>query len=187
MKNIRVKNLLIVLTVALLLEFGVFNFDFISAKVNPNKKYNLTYTMEKMQAVNWTKQDNTLVSRFDPNLIIPSINTMVNKVNITVDADKSISNVVLFYTNNKHINFSAESMITDNETLVTTTTIDLNQQVKDLRIDLGDNPGLVLKKITVIINPIKFNFSISRIIAILLMYLATIGLSALQKGPDYKL
>ena len=187
MKSIKMKNGLIVLAVALLLEFGVFNFGYLLAMVNSNAQNNLTYTMEQMEVVNWIKKDNTLISGLDPNLVIPKINTMVKKVEITVDADKPISNVVLFYTNDQHSNFSAETMILGPKTMATTTTTTLNQQVENLRIDLGDDADLTLKKITVIVNPLKSDFSISRIVAILLMYLATIGLSALQKGPDYKL
>lgn len=183
-KGIRIFTIIIF---AVVLELLVFNFYAMNMLLSPNLEIDRTYNLSVMDKINWETDGNRFISNPDPILIISNVDTIVKKVKITVLADRPIDNVVLFYTNNQSPNFSEDTLIVDSEQLVKSTSFTLNEKVNAVRIDLGDEAGLTLNDITVVINPFEFHFSYSRVIAILLMYLTIVGLSALQKVPSYQI
>lgn len=182
----KIKKIIFVIIFAVAVELLIFNFNYVLASLTPQSN-NLRYSLDQIQTINWQRNGDTLVSEYDPILIIPNLNMKVRTIRIIVEASKPIRNVVVFYNNDQFPVFSEKTLISNTEPLVKSTTITLNQRVNDVRIDLGDEAGLTIKDITVIINPIDFDFSFSRIIAIILMYLSIIGLSVLQKAPAYQL
>ena len=182
----RIFKIFSVIAIAVLLEFLVFNFSNVFMLLDPNLEKNVSYTLDNMDTINWEKNDETLVSGLDPMLILSGINQEVRSVEISVDADQSIKSSTIFYINNQVKYFSEQGMvIAKGEQGKVSAPI--NKYVKDLRIDLVENAGLVLYKITVIINPAKIQISFYRIITIILIYFATIGLFKLQKSPDYQI
>lgn len=67
------------------------------------------------------------------------------------------------------------------------TTVEIGDTVRDLRIDLGDDAGTTLHSIKVTINPEEFQFSISVLVAVVIIYFCCKYLFGLQKAPDYGL
>lgn len=181
------KKLIIVLVVALTLELGVFNFTNLSLLLNPNIEKNKKFTLADMEIVNWQSSDGKLISKADPILIIHNVNTEIRTVEVEAQLDKPLPRIAIFYTNDQNKNFNETTMKVYNENLIGDTLLTLNAQVQDIRLDLGEDAGLVLSNLDVTINPARISFSISRVIAILLIYLSAVGLFALQRNPNYHL
>lgn len=104
-----------------------------------------------------------------------------------MEVNQAVPYIQVFYTNNENENFNGELIIEYGQPVVGEVEIGINQYVKDLRIDLGDEEGIILDDIKMIINPINFNFSVSRIIAMISIYFLSAGLFYLQKNPDYNI
>lgn len=181
-----IRKLVAILAFAVLLELLVFNFSNFSLLMDPSFEKNINYTLEDMQKVNWKKKNESIISDLDPMLILSGINKEVRTVKVSVEANQLIENSTIFYTNSQVKFFSKQGMvIAKGEQGVFAVT--LNKLVKDLRIDLVENEGLVLHNVTVVINPVKIQISFSRIITVLSIYYGMVGLFRLQKSPDYQI
>ncbi len=186
--NMKIKlfiQFFIIIIIAFILELGIFNFKYFVSKFDTSKQYNLEYTLKDMAKVNWDiEADGKLISGSDANLVIENIDTYINTLCIEYIVNKKLSDVSIFYTNDKEIYFNGDNIRTisspDNYL-----DISLKKQIKDLRIDLSDEKGILLNDINVIINPVSLRISFSRIIAIVLIYYSFISLFALQRSPTF--
>lgn len=176
----------VIIIISILLEVGFFNFSNIALTLDKSLDKNISYSLNEMEAINWKKDDKRLVSELDPMLIINNLNKYIRNIKIIVDASSPIMSTTIFYTNKENEVFNGHALILYNNQLIDTATIEVNKDVRDLRIDLGDLDGLELKSIKVIINFVQFNFSVSRVVAMVLIYMCGYALSALQKSPDYE-
>ncbi len=174
------------LFVGIVLELGYFNFFTIYNIVHPQIEES-QYTLSQMQFQNWNKQGNILVSETDPALIITGVNLFVNTIDLRFDTSSSIDSIVLFYINDEHPQITEQTMVHLSGPLEKKCRVRIDATVKDLRIDLGDAAGTQLRDFTVTINSKAFDISFSRIIAVVLIYLAGAFLFRIQKMPDYKL
>lgn len=180
-------RIVLVVIIALFLELGVFNFQYFVSCFDTSKQYNIIYSLDDMNKINWENSNNKkLVSKVDANLIIEEINTYIDDVFIEYDSSKIIPDIVLFYTDKNNIYFNAENIITISNPQ-SSLRIGVNKTVKDLRIDLSDDEGIILNDIKIIVNPAKLDISISRILAIVLIYFSFISLFTLQRSPKYDL
>lgn len=180
-----IKRFLLVIFFACIIEIGVINFTNILNLLGNNSK-NVVYDSNSMEKINWENNDGKLISNLDPNLIIKDVNTNVKKISIQVTSDKEIPYIDVFYTSNGEQVFNGDMLIRDSTPTKSIANINIDKLVKDLRIDLGDEPGLAISDVKVIINPAKIDFSISRVIAMIIIYYSTMGLLSLQKNPYYK-
>ncbi|WP_313560209.1 hypothetical protein [Ruminiclostridium cellobioparum] len=176
-----ISKIIIVLFVGIILELGIFNFDFFKEYVDKSTTKNIYYTLDQMEVKNWTKINNGLISEEDPMLFIKGVNTKVKKVKLEVETDKPAEFILLFYTTESDPIFTDSASILYN----TDSLLKVDKFIKDLRIDIGDKAGIRLKQIKITINPLNFNFSISRIIAVLIIYLLGRFLLTIQQSPDY--
>lgn len=176
-------KVVIVLLIGVTLELGYFNFDYFREYMDKSTKKNILYTMGQMEIQNWTTTDTGLVSEIDPMLIIRGVDTKVKRIKLEVKTQKPTDYILLFYTNETIPIFNDSDSILYNVNEVQV----IDKYVKDLRIDIGDKAGTKLEHIEVIINPMNFIFSISRIIAILMIYLLGRFLFTIQQSPDYGL
>jgi len=173
-----------VVAIALLIELLVFNFSQVSMLLNSHLSKNACYSLKDMKQVNWENYNDRIISDPDPMLILSGINNEVRVAEIRLEADEPLKSMTVFYTNSQDELFSDKGMIKANAQQGVFL-VSLNKFVKDLRIDVTENAGLVLHNMTIIINPVKLNISFSRIITVVLIYLSTILLFKLQKSPDY--
>lgn len=181
------KRIIMVLIIACCVEvFGINFFNTLSLFDNSVEK-NIEYTLQDMQMVNWSQENEHLISQYDPNLIVEDVDVFIKKIKLDISSNQEIPYIQVFYTNNENKNFNGELLVEYGQPVAGEVEITVNQYVKNLRIDLGDEEGIILDNIKVIINPINFNFSISRIIAMILIYLLSAGLFYLQKNPDYNI
>jgi hypothetical protein len=186
-KKLKIFEFVAVLAVALVLELFVFNFSYFRGLLDNDIAHNLNYDIGDFEVINWDEDDGVLVSRFDPQLVLNGINTEIKDICITAKADADIPYAVLFYTDETYPVFTGDAMLTIQGGNGNVFKADPDWKATDLRIDLGDDAGLRLTGLDVEINPLKINISISRIIAIFIIYYGAKFLFSLQRSPDYGL
>lgn len=181
------KRIIGVLFIACCIEVFGINFSNILSLADNSVEKNREYSLQDMQAVNWKQEDGHLISQYDPNLIVEDVDTFIKKMKLKISSNQEIPYIQVFYTNNENENFNGELLVEYGQPVKEEVEISLDQHVNNLRIDLGDEEGMMLDDIKVVINPVNFNFSISRIVAMILIYVLSIGLFYLQKNPDYNI
>ena len=181
------KNFCFVLLVAIVLEIVFFNYTNIKLMLNQNIEKNISIMQEDIEYYNWERRGNLLVSKTDPILIIPNVNSKIKAIKLDMQLNKPIPYIVVFYTDKENEKFGENTMIIYNKNIQGNMLLPLDAEVNDLRIDLGDDEGVILSELKIIINPVTLNFSIYRVIAMLLIYLLSVLLFKLQRNPDYKL
>lgn len=172
----------LVFILAVMLDATVFNFGFWREKLDTSSKKNIVYTLDSMEKVNWEQTSQGWVSHGDQHLILKDVNTKINQVQIEMQVEKKPDYVLLFYKENGIKEFSNEACI-----LYEGDKITIGKDITDLRLDISNQKGVLLKDIILLINPMSFRFSISRIVTVLLIYIFGSGLFALQRNPNYHL
>lgn len=188
-KNVinKVGRIVVALVIALLIESVCFHFNYIVSKIDSSKRYNVKYTLDEMIKVNWTENDGVLISKPDPQLIIEDVNTYVEKIQFSYSVNGTMDAIVVFYSNEEIPEINGELLKQTVNIGENKTEIEIGDFVNTLRIDPGDNADNLFQDIEITINPVDFHLSMSRVIAMLLIYLAAKGLFALQKPLDYNL
>lgn len=186
MKKMIIRVLITVL-ISVAIEFVVFQGPRVWKLYKPDSNANQVYYLDSFEAANWeVESDGTLVSLADPMLVLEINNQDIDMLKIQVDASGIIPYVDIFYINDRYPNYGDRH--THYEDLQNNqATIELDDYVQALRIDLGDDPGLRLKEMRVTLNPVSIDVSLSRIIAMIAIYWCGVFLFSLQKMPDYGL
>lgn len=186
MKKEIIKIVLVILS-GLFLEVFIFNFTYIKSRLDTSKEYNIEYSPDDMVKTHWLDTSETMISDADPQLILESVETFVDQISISFTANKPIDNVLLFYTNRKVKEINGELLIVNSEVGKEERLFTIRDYIGVLRIDPGEDAGVEFQNFKIIINPVNFNLSLSRVVAILLLYLLARALSTLQNPPDYGL
>jgi len=178
---------LVVAFAAAAIEMIFFQGPTIIKLLQPNYQANVILSLEDFETVNWQLgEEGTMESGVDPILVAGGLDMRVDKVEVMAAASRQIPYIDIFYINDKHPQYGdlyLHNELSDENSSVFT----LEDNVADLRIDLGDDAGLILRELTVFINPVKFCPSLSRIVAVILIYWGGVFLFSLQKMPDYHL
>jgi len=122
---------------------------------------------------------------FDPNIIWLDISQNVRSFKVEYYPPIPTNVVRFFYSDDINPVFSAETLVHIPDTVNGTFTFALNRHINDLRIDLFEEAGFEIESIRITLNPVEFNFSFSRIVAVLLLYIGAKFLFGLQKIPVY--
>lgn len=120
----------------------------------------------------------------DPMIYIERLQVPVDTITITTDLTPLPSEYTLFYTTEAGEGFNAEKMLT----LAPVTgkdRFDLGLWVESIRIDPGEEAGTALHEFTLLLNDARWHISVSRIVAMLVIWWGTAGLMALQRPADY--
>jgi len=153
----------------------------------PGYQANILLSLDDFEIANWVRrEDGTLESGLDPILVTGRLDARVDVIEVTALASKQIPYIDIFYINEEHPQYGElhlHNELKDGNSSVFT----LDDDVDNLRIDLGDDAGVILRELTVRINPVEFRPSLSRIIAVILIYWSGVFLFSLQKMPDYHL
>jgi len=173
-----------VLIISLLIEIFIFNFSFIFNKVI-NKVDTTVYSKDILKLINWNEKDGKLISSFDPMIVFEGLNQNIKNIKIDIVSDYTIPYVEIFYTNENNPVLNGDLKVYSDVEFNDKTKIDLSEFVKDIRIDLGDAEGVVLEDIIITFNDFDLNLSISRILAINLIYWIGVILFAMQRPPKY--
>lgn len=186
-KKRKIIQLLLALIIGIILEIFVFNYSYVKSRIDASKVYNEIYTLDDMLTLNWDIGEKQLVSKTDPQLILESLNTVIDEIIIKYQVEGTVSDLVIFYTEAENQNFSEERMIQKLEPNNGENEVMIGKYVKNIRFDLGDASGVVLNGLEVIVNPIEFDFSVSRVVAVVLIFFITQKLFALQDPVDYEI
>lgn len=176
-----------VLLVAVAIELICFQGMNLLHLMDKSYAANEVLTLENFATANWEQlADGTLRSRVDPILVIAGLNHQVDQVEIHMVTSKRIEYVEAFYINEKYPAYG-EKILRGEVDDMGQTTLDVHDMVKDLRLDLGDEAGVILKELEVCLNPVFIRLSLSRITAIEIIYWSSVFLFSLQRSPNYHL
>ena len=180
----RILQLLLSILVAIGIEFVYFNFDAIQSYFNADQA--LIFDEQDLHFQNWTETPNARISLPDPIIFADKLNVPIYKMQVEIDTQPKVTECTFFYTNNVDESFSAEKMMTvpinDGKAEIEYAS---TETIEAFRIDLGEEAGLKLNHIEIRINDTPWHISISRIVAMLVVYWGTLGLMGLQRSPDY--
>lgn len=177
-------KLLIIAVTASVLQLVLWNWPNWSFLLDDTVQKNLVYTLQDFQIQNWTEQNGQMTSGHDPMLMRDGIDGYVRQVRIELEADPLPPYLQVYYTNPAHPAYDGEAVVTAQQ-VSSITVIDVNAEVQNLRIDLGDDSGTVLTGLTVTVNPVELHFSIAIIVAVILIYFSGKLLFSLQRAPNY--
>ena len=168
------------------IELVFFNVDVLKLKaVSAERRI---YQVEDFQYQNWEKTDTSMISEPDPILYVENVDLDIYTLDMLFRATPMPTQCTFFYTSEAGEVFSSGKMtflpITDG-----IASISFPDGVKTVafRIDLGEEAGTTLDDISVIVNDTSWHISISRVVAMLIIYWGTKSLMCLQKSPDYGL
>lgn len=178
-------RLIYVTIFALFVEIVLFNFSYLMGTLDKNIEKNVIYTLKDIEKINWIQNENWFISKEDPMLIISDINTYVKDFELSLSIDKKLPFIMCYYTQDKEDIFNDSMSIALVDNLSDKNHIKVNSYVRGLRLDLGDDAGVNLNNLSIIINPVKLNFSIARVITIVLIYITSKGLFYIQKSHSY--
>lgn len=175
------------MAVAVLLELFYFNASYFYGKLRKERPYNITLSLADFETQNWEKTSQGMRSQPDPILIRSGLNMDVTEVEIAGQTNRPIPYVFVFYTDPAHPEFCEETMVSAEAGNHSVFTARLPGQIRDIRVDLGDDPGLELYALSLCINPLRLEFSVARFTAMLVVCFGFWGLTRLQSSPEYSL
>ena len=179
------KRIVIILISALLLELFYFNADYFYKMLRRERSYNVVFSLNNLEMLNWERTPEGMCSQPDPILFRQGINMDVTMVEIVARADRTIPYVFVFYTNANYPEFCEQTMVLAGDKGEGKFVAQLPGQIQDIRVDLGDDPGLRLYDLTICLNPLRFRFSVARFVAMLVICFGFWGLTRLQSSPEY--
>lgn len=175
------RNLLLVFLIAVVAEVTIFQMSYWSMKWQ-NVETNIQYNMADFEPEGWKTSDNSFISQGNQHFYLRDVNQEIKTIELSANITPSPDYILLFYTTQQEEEFSDEnSILIENKTQSK-----LDEKICSLRLDFSNISGLELTDFTLVINRAEFNFSWSRIIAILMIYLIAKGLFYIQRPTVYQ-
>ncbi len=175
------KKIIIVFLAAIVFEFGWCQRSAWLLMLNKNTPKDIYYELSEMEFVNWEKTANGYISLDDPIIYIPTNPLFLFNVEFRADVSPKPASSVLYYTDKNGAVKTEESSIHNGLLKYS-----IGKPVSAvLRVDIGEHAGLVLNNAEAIINSTTVRPSVSRIIAVILIYMSGSLLFRIQRMPDY--
>lgn len=178
----RICEIIATILIAIIIEILFFNFS--AVKTIITKPESTLLNMNQLKFMNWDTANQGLVSCTDPMIYADGVDINAITFTIKMNINPLPESLTVFYTTDPVENFSAEKMISVSP-VTGENTIQLNDYISAIRVDPGEDAGLLLSDVSFAFNEIDWNISMARIIAILVIYWGTKFLMYLQKTPDY--
>lgn len=176
----------VVLICAILLECFYFNFTFFNRVLFQHSRMS-TQVLDDFETVSWRYHETGMISENDAQLIFPGLNEEVGEFTVYLDSMPLPKYIDFFYTNEDHPFFAGDSLIRVECHGKNIIKIPVHTVVQNYRLDLGDDPGVVLTSLRVVKDESIFSFSFSRVLTVVLIWLVGTFLFGMQKMPDYHL
>lgn len=182
---IYLKRGIVGMLIGILLELFVFNSGYFLSLLDYESDV-IVLPQEQFTAVNWDAHGELLISETDPQLILEGVNRYVQRITIYCDVQPSAEDITVFYTN-------GENPVICEKTMRTARLVDgrasmaIRDTISGLRVDVGESAGAEMYSFQVVLNERYFHFSISHVIAVILIALLGTFLFNIQKMPDYHL
>ena len=168
---------------AVLLEVLYFNFQPLAMSISKNIEKNLIYSMDDLSFVNWEKNsDGSYTSLEDPQVLIPTPQMKIELVEVNFRTEPSVVHSELFYTDANGTLQVCQNLSNQEDSF----RCKIGETAQGtIRLDIGETSGVTLSELIVVVNPVQFDISVSRIVAVLLIYVFGSLLFRIQKMPDY--
>lgn len=176
----------VVLICAILLECFYFNFTFFNRVLFQHSRMS-TQVLDDFETVSWRYHETGMISENDAQLIFAGLNEEVGEFTVYLDSMPLPKYIDFFYTNEDHPFFTGDSLIRVECHGKNIIKIPVHTEVQNYRLDLGDDPGVVLTSLRVVKDESSFSFSFSRVLTVVLIWLVGTFLFGMQKMPDYHL
>lgn len=174
------------LLIGLLLEILVFNFGFLTMLMEPSLQERVL-RMEDFEATNWSEYEGRLISQPDPMFVAYQLQGKVKTAAIYYETAQQPDSITLYYTNSRYPIVCEETTRRTQSNPNQRVEITINDEIQVLRVDIGESAGLELTDFRVVFNEREFDFSVSRIMTMVLIWLVGTFLFGMQKMPDYHL
>lgn len=175
------KKIVAPILIAVMIEVVFFNFVPLINLFKGVKP--IKFSANDLSFINWTETDAGLVSQPDPMIILENLSLAADTFTIYLTAQPQPSSYTVFYTEGAET-FSADNMIVTSN-MTGDDTLPLGRRISAIRVDPGEEAGLVLQDVTFVFNDPSWDVSLSRIVAMLIIWWGTKFLMSLQKAPDY--
>lgn len=181
----KIIRIIVILLIALFIELFIINSSYFFNLIFSNKTSNVEYPIEKMEFINWDRTpNNEYISKFDPIIVANNIDVFIKDIKVYYEVDSNLKYIDLFYTSSSDQSFSGDLMIRK-EDASSPLLVNINEHVHSLRVDLGDDANTKLSNFKIIVNPIALDFSISRVIAVIILCYGSLILFSFQKNQEY--
>lgn len=178
-----IKKVLKVLLLAVVLEVLWFNRDPLLMRILPGIERDIVYSLDDVALINYTENEfGEAISILDPQVHLPPVDSMVYRMEIGYQTSPAQIGCTVYYTNPDGEVLSRNGLF--NRRGFISMDVDAAPGTV-LRLDIGELEGIVLTELNVTLNPTALHISMSRIIAVLLIYISGVLLFGLQKMPDY--
>ena len=178
----RIMEIASTVLMAILLEIMCFNFT--ALRNTATRQVEAIYNKQQLSLFNWKEADGDFVSEVDPMIFIEGVGIKASSFTVKLDVSPMPQSITIFYTTGANEAFSADKMlIIDSPT--GDDTVQLDERISAIRVDPGEDAGITLHDATFIFNEVRWDISIARIVAMLVIYWGAKFLMSLQKTPDY--
>lgn len=170
-----------VILTAVLFEFIYMQQEVWTVRLRKDIEKDLVYELKDLELLNWTESEEGPVSSIDPAIYIPTDPMRLYNLKCKTITEPEVNRWLFYYTAD-----NGEVQVQNVEGKDGFFSLKLNKEIGPiLRIDPITSPGTILKNCMVTINPTEFHISISRIIALVLIFFIGSKLMGIQKMPDY--
>lgn len=184
-KNKVLQNIIFSVLLAVIVE-GIISIVPNYYKNNVQGYKQIVLTLDDFTLYNWAEDENGgYTSLPDPMFVIEDLQADIKDMDIAIDTQDSIIGTTIFFTEEEGQAFNGENIIAGGSFKNSRMTAEVNRFVNDLRIDPGEAEGIHINNISVTLNPDRVRFSLSRFLAVIILYFSTLFLFGLQKRPDY--
>lgn len=177
------KKTILVALIAVVLEVGYFNFSHWRMQLNADIEKNVTLSLQEGYPLNWEEKDGVLYSLEDPQILFETSAMEIQNIEIYLDGAKGVDTCLFYYTDADGV-VQVVSGVQIEQDRYRFTVKDTSSGV--IRFDTESAGQMQLRDLEIIINPDGWDISISRIVAVILIYLVGVLLFQTQKMPDYE-
>ena len=171
--------------IVLLVEILGFNFGYIYNSMKYSKTNNLECSLEDATMYNIKYDGQKYIADLDPQMIWCDLDLYVYGVKIEYQAKDPVDMISVLYTEEQNAEYSANTIVSTSDTGIDETTLAIKKNIKDMRIDLGENIANEFEYIKIILNPNEFHISTARIVAMLLVIYVLKFLFWIQRPFDF--
>lgn len=182
MKYKRAVKVIASILIAILLEVLFFNFSALRNTIAGQKEE--VYQKDQLMLFNWDETGEDAVSMPDPMIYVEGIGVKASSLTVKLDMEPMPKSITVFYTTGTNEAFSGDKMLII-DPATGDDTVQLDARISAVRVDPGEDAGLVLHDAAFVFNEVRWDISAARIVAMLIIYWGTKFLMALQRTPDY--
>lgn len=175
------KKIVLPILISVLIEVLVFNFAPLLSMIKNEEP--VEFTADELTFVNWEESNNGRLSQTDASIFIENISVNADTLTVHMTAHPQPGSYKLFLAKGGEY-FSAENMLVTSN-MTGDDSFQLERNISAVCVNLGENVGVELEDISFVFSNSSVEVSLSRIVAMLVIWWGTKFLMSMQKAPDY--